>query len=629
MKNGKHIRKLLTVGAFFLVLSMGKKISYAGSTETTVYVDAAAATGGNGSSSKPYASIQTALDSLEEGAGGKVLLRAGTYKEKVTMKKNGSKETPITIAPYNGETVIINGQGSNGVLFHLNGKSNIVIDQLEFCNMQGTTSGVAIAIMGVGKEDNITIKNCEIYEINAKNPANCNADAISIRAANGKSSNINILNNHIHDCETGWSEAVVLNGYVDGAVIKGNKIEHIGNIGIDIAGHYGVYKDSAYDQARNVLIADNVIDDCVSPNCVSSAGIYCDGGRNVTIENNIVTNSQVGIGIGCEEADRGYPVTDIIINNNAVYNTSYAAFDIGGYSSKSGTVQQVVVTNNTFYTNNSNNSAIHFTKLKDAHFERNLIATPKRTIMSLDVNQSNISNVTFKDNLFSTAYRLISEVTLYISGVSGNAPFVGYIKDAKYLTLSEIQVTQAYDTNTGYGYQSSIKEPEAGAGDTEDKDERPSHDEDQTPGEDQKPETEKLTLLFDAFEEGKILNSISQADFILNATAKKTMEVIKGEYKAADGTRFTSKLRLNGAGSMTTRNIQFTASKDKTIISFYAANTSTTGAIQLINETGEIVRSVAIGTAIKQYTFENLAAGNYYLVADGGNMTAYSVSLSW
>ncbi|MDO5292554.1 MAG: right-handed parallel beta-helix repeat-containing protein [bacterium] len=618
MKKRKSIKRLLTVAVFFLVVSMGRRDSHAAA-EKTVYVDASANAGGDGSISKPFSSIQTAVNSLEEGAGGNVLLREGIYKEKVVMKRNGSKQVPITITTYNKEKAIIDGDGSNGVLLQLNEKSNLVIDGLVFRNMVGTTSGVAIAIMGIGNEDNITIQNCEIYEINTKDPTTCNADAISIRAAAGKSSNISILNNNIHDCETGWSEAVVLNGYVDGAVIKGNTIRNIGNIGIDIAGHYGVYKDPAHDQAKNVLIAENIIDQCVSPNCLSAAGIYCDGGSNVTIQDNIVTNCQVGIGIGCEEADKGYPVTEIIVHNNVVYGTRYSAFDIGGYSSKSGIVQQAVVTNNTFYTNNASNSAIRFSKTKNAHFEKNLIVTPKRAIMSYDVSLSNISNVTFTDNMFSSDYSEVSDVSLYVSGVSNNAVFTQYIENFTYLPIWKVQLTACFDNTTEYGYQSIVKEPETG--DTE---ETPEPDEEQKPDEG----IVSSTLLFDSFTPGKLVKSASEDGFILNATAKKTMEVTMGVYKAADGSQFTSKLRFNGAGSVTTRNIQFTAAKEQRTVTVYASNTSTSGNLQLVNELGEVVQSVAIGNEIKSYTFTDLTEGKYYLVADGGNMTAYSVRIS-
>ena len=50
--------------------------------------------------------------------------------------------------------------------------------------------------------------------------------------------NILVVENEIHDCNTGYSENLTINGYVDGFVIRKNKIYNAENIGIDAAGGY-------------------------------------------------------------------------------------------------------------------------------------------------------------------------------------------------------------------------------------------------------------------------------------------------------------------------------------------------------------------------------------------------------
>ena len=54
-------------------------------TETTVYVDASAETGGDGSIDAPFDTIQQGADAAGDAGGGLVAVAAGTYAESVLM----------------------------------------------------------------------------------------------------------------------------------------------------------------------------------------------------------------------------------------------------------------------------------------------------------------------------------------------------------------------------------------------------------------------------------------------------------------------------------------------------------------------------------------------------------------
>lgn len=82
----------------------------------------------------------------------------------------------------------------------------------------------------------------EIYNINCREivgeeTSGCNPLVIYAESS-GSINNITVENCFIHDCDTGWSEALTLNGNVSNCLIKNCTIKDITNIGIDLAGNY-------------------------------------------------------------------------------------------------------------------------------------------------------------------------------------------------------------------------------------------------------------------------------------------------------------------------------------------------------------------------------------------------------
>lgn len=168
---------------------------------------------------------------------------------------------------------------------------------------------------------------------------------------------ITIDGNEVYDCTPGWSEAVTVNGYIDGFNIVNNLIHDNRNIGIVAAGNYpwvidpsnGFSTPATQNYARNGTISGNTLYNCLSPYAASS-GIYLDGSRNVLVERNQVYKNHVGISIGNETPNShsgGH-----IIRNNIVYDNIWTGMVLGsnGYNAW---VENVKVLNNTFYRNNT------------------------------------------------------------------------------------------------------------------------------------------------------------------------------------------------------------------------------------------------------------------------------------
>ena len=92
--------------SFFFVL-----ISISLHTQSTYYV-APSSSGGsdsnNGSIGSPFETIQYGINQLSSG-GDILYIRAGTYRETITINKTGSNGNPITIEAYSSEEVTIDG----------------------------------------------------------------------------------------------------------------------------------------------------------------------------------------------------------------------------------------------------------------------------------------------------------------------------------------------------------------------------------------------------------------------------------------------------------------------------------------------------------------------------------------
>ncbi len=88
----------------FVVIEHEKTEALAG---RTIYVNASAAAGGDGSEAKPFRTIQGAADVAK--AGDTILIHSGTYRETVVPKNSGKRGGFITFKPVDGAKVIVSG----------------------------------------------------------------------------------------------------------------------------------------------------------------------------------------------------------------------------------------------------------------------------------------------------------------------------------------------------------------------------------------------------------------------------------------------------------------------------------------------------------------------------------------
>ena len=294
--------------------------------QTNYYVATTGINTNNGSVGTPWQTVQYGVSQLN--AGDTLNIMAGTYLGKIDISISGASGQEITIRSYNNDIVIIAGTAlpDYEYLLKIENVNYINIKGLKFQDYQKLD---AIGVLVINSS-NISILNNEFSNIDYSSTAvgqtpnaSQNSQPIIVfgRDPIDPINNLTINGNSIHDCETGWSECLSINGNIDGFEVKDNHIYDNTNIPIVAIGHEGECPAPTLDQARNGLIKNNSIHDNSSAYS-AAGGIYIDGGKSITIENNTSYNNDYGIEIGCENngsAPNDPSASNIIVRNNLIY----------------------------------------------------------------------------------------------------------------------------------------------------------------------------------------------------------------------------------------------------------------------------------------------------------------------
>lgn len=329
----------------------------------TYYVATSGNDANTGTLAAPWRTIQHAANSVV--AGDTVQVRAGTYNEIVTMKTSGNSSSGyITFQNYPGETPILDGTGlavgSSGQtgLFSLEGSFNyIIIQGFEIRNYSSSAKGkVPVGIDFEGDGSNIEILNNHIHNIvqtlTSCNAANALGIALYGTQAPASINNVTLWGNEIDHNTTGCSENVSLDGNVQYFVEANNLVHDGDNIGLDNIGFEGVSPNSAYDQARDGWVFRNTIYNISSTtnpvyhNQVGADGYYCDGCTRVIVERNLIHDSDLS---EMASEHSGHVSSYVLFRNNIIYHSLYVGLSIGGYSKNVGGTDHCVIVNNSLW----------------------------------------------------------------------------------------------------------------------------------------------------------------------------------------------------------------------------------------------------------------------------------------
>ncbi len=297
-----------------------------------------------GTLAAPWRTIQKAASTATPGTT--VLVQPGTYNEKVTVNVSGSAGGGF-ITFLASSNVIVSGAGVTGSnLFYLKDRQYVRLQGFELRDNLAVANGSGVRIEGSG--DHLEIRQCRIHEIRG-------TDAMGVTVYGTSATpitNLVIDGNEIYDCEPAQSETLVLNGNVSGFLVTSNYVHDVNNIGLDFIGGEAMCPDPAQDAARNGVCRWNrVARSRANYGGGYGAGIYVDGGRDIVLENNTVTESDLGLEVGAEHA--GIVATNIIVRNNLLYRNDKPGLIFGGFAANVGRVRFCQFLNNTLWNNDT------------------------------------------------------------------------------------------------------------------------------------------------------------------------------------------------------------------------------------------------------------------------------------
>ncbi len=293
-----------------------------------------------------FTRIQDALNRAT--AGDTIMVREKTtpYYEQVYFPNSGNASAGyITLMAYPGDHPILDGsKGRRSNMIAIKNQNYIRVIGFEIRNLKNVNDGSAIRISGYGSH--IEIRNNTIHNIQG-------TSAMGITVYGTSSQPIEYLiidGNEIYDCQPAPSEALVLNGNVTHFQVTNNIVRDVNNIGIDfIGGERDIQPDTALVARNGVCRGNQVYRANSSYGDGYAAGIYVDGGRDIVIENNIVSGCDLGIEIGAENA--GMVTRGVVVRNNVIYLNQKTGIVFGGYASYTGRVKHCQFTGNTLYKN--------------------------------------------------------------------------------------------------------------------------------------------------------------------------------------------------------------------------------------------------------------------------------------
>jgi cysteine-rich repeat protein len=298
--------------------------------------------GGDFTSIQPALNVAVAGDTVQVGDGG------GPWFERVTFPRSGNAvDGPIVLTAFPGEHPILDGTGVAGEdMILIEDRSWITVSGLEIRNNLGLHDGSGIRVLGAGAH--VELRDNVIHDMRG-------ANAMGITVYGTKATPVSDLvidGNTIRDCEPAPSEAMTLNGNVDGFAVTNNVVRDVDNIGIVFIGGETDIQPDASKVARNGVCRGNHVTRARSSYGGGFAGgIYVDGGRDIVIEHNVVTESDLGLEVGAENA--GVVAQNVVVRDNVLVANEKAGLVFGGYAASVGRVRNCAFTNNTVVGNDT------------------------------------------------------------------------------------------------------------------------------------------------------------------------------------------------------------------------------------------------------------------------------------
>lgn len=281
-----------------------------------------------------FSSIQSALNSAQPG--DTVLVAPGVYKGGNFFPRSGKDGACIRLRGVPGQSVIDGKDGSNfGIL--IDGKAYIAVEGITIRNFRSGEVPTGIKVQGLSQH--IDVVGNHVLGINRGSGGDAHGISFYGRSSTPMS-DLYVDGNEIDHCVLGTSETLVFNGNVAGIRVSRNRIHDNDNIGIDFIGFEGKGPDGQ-EQARDAICTGNVISHITARHNptylvdgaqgATADGIYVDGGTGIVIEENKVSQCDIGIEVSSEHLRQAG--SHVMIRNNVVSTSLWGNIHLGGESS--------------------------------------------------------------------------------------------------------------------------------------------------------------------------------------------------------------------------------------------------------------------------------------------------------
>lgn len=357
-----------------------------------------------GTINKPVKSINKAISMASPGTT--VRIKPGVYKEAVHINKKALPFLPIEITGTNGKTKLIGNIDQSEKIINLHNSNHITISGLNLADLKATNAEQTPTAINIdGHSKSLIIKKNIIHNIETDYKE---GNAHGISAYGQGISNIHITENKLYNLKLGNSEALVLNGNINKFKITQNKVYNNNNIGIDIIGYEDVEANEKLDKTRNGIISNNNVQFNTSKynpsysGDQSAAGIYIDGGQNITISNNVSNNNDIGIEIASEHKKKN--AENILAKKNIIKNNGYSGIAVGGYDKSMGGAKKIKLFNNSLSDNDKQNlfggEVLLQYNINNLIITRNNISPLKNSYLLIKDNKSG-KNIKIKNNNYN------------------------------------------------------------------------------------------------------------------------------------------------------------------------------------------------------------------------------------
>ena len=384
----------------------------------TYYVSPTGNNANAGTLALPWKTIQYAANLV--APGDTVYVRGGTYKEQVKIRRSGSAAGGyVAFRGYPGEVPAISGAGLSP-----NGQSGLVdIANQSYVIVQGfdiggfttaSSSNVPVGVFISGAGTNIQIVNNHIHNISTTvTTASGNALGVAVYGSSGTASiaNLIIAGNEVDHLTTGQSESMTINGNVQNFQVLNNRVHDNNNIGIDVIGFEGTSPGAGVDQARDGVISGNLVYNITSAKnpayggSLGADGIYVDGGTRIVVERNTVHHADIGIELASEH--KGKLTSYVTARSNVVYASYMVGVTIGGYAANVGGTDHCTIVNNTLSLNDTNSTGSGEFQIQyhatNNIFDNNIVYAGAQGLFVNNFTVNSAAPATLNNNLYFNA----------------------------------------------------------------------------------------------------------------------------------------------------------------------------------------------------------------------------------